>query len=55
MIEHLKFKPGTKLLLTITGAGVGTILGMLKANTVEDTVNRFIDMVNETAQTLGQN
>lgn len=52
MIQHVKFGSVTKLVLTATGAGIGTVLGILKASSIEEDVNRFIDTVNEITSTM---
>ena len=45
-IQHIKFSPKTKVALIGIGAGIGAIMGMTKANAVEDTVNKLIDTAN---------
>lgn len=52
MIQHVKFGPVTRLVLTATGAGIGTVMGMLKAGDIEDRVNKFIDTVNDVSKTI---
>lgn len=54
MIQHIKFGPVVRLALTVAGAGIGTVAGMLKASTIEDDVNKLIDTANDTIKTLNK-
>lgn len=45
-ISHIKFSPKTKVALIGIGAGLGAVVGMTKANSIEDTVNKLIDTAN---------
>lgn len=54
MLKHVKFGPVVQIGLIVIGTGAGALGGMLKAGTTEDTINKFIDVVNNTFQAANE-